>query len=240
MRSRNRITSPSRPSKKKKASRFNQSNEEPFSKILSVLMEKCSLADVDPLACVPLCLVRKIQANAVQKLKLILTGKSKNPSILLLGFMSGSPTSIVIPLVDELRYLLYEYWSSILESKEEVEERIKMHPTWYGVIDGCQLHAAIVELREEIPEVWSGFRWKVTVLRHTSNVNDLRKLARAQNERNKEEYTFNLTIYDLLHGLRVEHDFLLNRKKKDSREKEKTVVVSSREVAIAAIRWARP
>ncbi len=101
----------------------------------------------------------------MQKLEVILTGKSKAPSVLLPGYVSGSPTSIVVPLVDELEDLLHEYWSSVLSSEEKVLDKIKMHSQWYGVVDGNLLHEAIMQLRDEIPSDRADFKWKVTVLR---------------------------------------------------------------------------
>ncbi len=207
------------------------SYDKQFSPDLEALMENCFIADIDPSSCIPLCLVRAIQINAVQKLKALLTGKSKSSSVYLPGYFSGSPTVLVIPLENELRTLLEEYFSSVCETEDEVQATIAIHSKWYGIIDGCQLHQAIMELRDELPSQWIDFRWKVTVLQHTNSLCDLRKLARAQNERNKRTYTYDVTIYDLLSGLRIEYDNLLFEKKRDSRKGIKGVKITSREIA---------
>lgn len=184
-------------------------SDEVFSAHLSSLMEGCYIADIDPAACIPLCLMREVLQNAVKKLKLILSGKSKSPSVLLPGYVSSSPSSLVVPLEEELKYLLYQYWESVLETKEEAEATIAVHKRWYGIVDGCQIHEAVIQLRTEIPRDWAHFQWKVTVLRESAPVHMLRSLARVQNELNKKDYVYEVTIYDLLHGLRMEYDLLL-------------------------------
>ena len=177
----------------------------------------------------PKWLIRKRIENAVARIKCTLRGRSK--TALVSGFISGSPTSVVIPLVDELNVVLVEYWESVCETEEEAEEVIKSREKWFGIVDGCHLHAGIMELRDECPSEWKSFVWKVTVLRHTPNLVDLRKMARVQNERNKPIYSYDTTIYDLLHGLRLEYDLLKAERSVDSRTDG--VVINSRDVAQA-------
>lgn len=99
-----------------------------------------------------MCLVKFILRNAVIKLNTQLTGKSNSPTALLPGYVSGSPSSIVIQLKDELEPLLVEYWESKCDTTEEAEAVMRKHPKWFGVVDGCQLHLALMGLREESPE----------------------------------------------------------------------------------------
>lgn len=141
-----------------------------ISPYLASLTANCIILDLDPSCCIPLYLVRDILRNAVAKLKLSITGKSESTSMLLPGYVSASPTSMVIPLQDELEYLIKDYFMSICDSEEEAMELIRAHDKWYGIIDGCQLHAAIMELRDEIPDEWTEFRWKVTCLRYQTKL----------------------------------------------------------------------
>ena len=229
MRSRKRISAPRR--KSGTSARTPPVNDEPFTPYLAALTEGCFINDIDPSACVPLNLVRSIIKNAVKKLKTLLSGRSRFSSSALPGYFSGSPCSMVIPLEGELQILLHDFFASQYETEEEVQAAMRVHEKWYGIVDGCQIHAAIMELRDECPSQWADFSWKVTVLRHTASVSDLRKLARAQNERNKREYTYDVTIYDLLSGLRKEHDLLVKEKKRESRTGTKGVTITSREIA---------
>lgn len=213
-------------------------SDERFSPYLSSVMECCFILDIDPSSCIPLKLLREIQDNAVQKLKVILTGQSQSPSALLSGFTSGSPTSIVVPLEGELENLLHAYWTSVLDTEEEVTNTILVHSKWYGIVDGNILHEAIMQLRSENPSQWSNFTWKVTVLRKNVSIEDMRRLARAQNERNKKHYTYEVTVFDLLSNLRMEYDTLIEERLKEAvptrssqTNAKKKPTICSREIA---------
>ena len=170
-------------------------------------------------------------ANAVAKFKCILTGKTKSWSQRICGYVSGSPTFTVIELKDELRFLLVSYWEANKEPEEDVEDIIKSKPKWFGIVDGCHFHAAVTELQDEQPDEWQDFVWKVVVLQHTPMVSQLRQLARVLNERNKPTYSFDVTIFDLLNGLRMEYDLLVQERKRESRSGN--ITICSRDIAQA-------
>lgn len=130
---------------------------------------------------------------------------------------SGSPTSIVVPLVVDLAYLLDEHMETICDSVDDAEAMKSRHNVWYGVLDGCQLHSAIMELIDEIPTKWRSFLWKVIIVRPTSTLEQYKKLTRVQNERSKAQYTYETTIYDLMRGLCETHDSIYNESLKKSR-----------------------
>lgn len=202
-----------------------------FASYLSNLTSNCFLADIKPSSCVPLWLVRGRQANAVAKLKCTLTGRSKSPVEHLFGYVSASPSFIVIELKDELRDLLVSYWESARPDEEDVTQIIMGQPKWYGIVNGCQFHSAVSELQAEDPSEWGEFMWKVNVLQHTPSVSDLRRLARIVNERNKPTYSFDVTIFDLLHGLRMEYDILVKERRKESQRSSN--IINTRDVAQA-------
>ncbi len=208
-----------------------EADSKPTNKQLSALLRGCFIADIKPDMCIPLWLIRKRQNNAVAKIKCLLTGNSKSPSAIIQGYVSGSPSSVVIALVDELHELLVDYWESLCDTKEEAADIMKQHPIWYGIVDGCHFHAAVTELQNEQREEWIDFLWKVTVIRHEPKLSNLCRLDRVQNERNKPMYTFDVTIYDLLYNLRREYELL--KKERSTESRTRTVSVSSRDVADA-------
>lgn len=204
---------------------------EPILPFLSSVTAGCYVIDVDPDACIPLCLVRAQISNAVATLKSQINGDSISPDYLLTGMVSASPTCVVVPLEGELHYLLDDFLHAACESEEDVSVRKGRFPTWYGVIDGCQLHGAISQLRTELPGKWGSFLWKVIAVHPTSSIEQYRQLARVQNERTKSSYNYECTVHDLLRGLRLEYDALYEDQLKKSRLGARSVKVTRRAVA---------
>ena len=112
---------------------------------LSHVTEGCYVADVSPSACIPLYLNRKQNRNAVATLKSIINGDCQAPDRLLCGMVSGSPTSVVVPLQGDLSYLFDDYMETQCDSVNDAHFMKSRHEVWYGVVDGCQLHGGIVE-----------------------------------------------------------------------------------------------
>lgn len=127
----------------------------------------------------------------------------------LTGFVSGSPTSVVVPLVGDLVILLDEYFEDQGQSKEDAEELKKAYELWFGVVDGCQLHGAIFKCQKRWPKKWDGFLWKVFVVRAGLPVEEYRKLAVVQNERCRQANHYEPTMFELLNGLRKVYDSML-------------------------------
>ena len=177
----------------------------PFVPFLSHLTQGCSVDDVNPSSCVPLFLSRGYSENAVQRLKMILNGDAKHSSsgIGLTGMISGPPSSVAVPLVADLQYLVHNHLKKKYDNNEDIEEAKKEHNIWYGIIDGCHLNCAIVELKEDFPLKWGNFMWKIFVLKPGYSIDEYRKLSVVQNERNKQDYHYDTTLFDLLSNLRV-------------------------------------
>ena len=91
---------------------FTPTDSQPFVAFLSHVTEGCSVKDLNPSCCVPLYLARSHSYNAVRRLKTIINGDGLTETAYdkgnarhestLTGFVSGSPTSVVVPLVDDL------------------------------------------------------------------------------------------------------------------------------------------
>ena len=205
-----------------------------FVPFLSHLTDGASVKDLDPSSCLPLNLIRGRCDNAVFRLMSILNGDNANGSseVLLTGMVSGPPTSIVVPLVGELSYLVDEYISENFDCPNEAEQFKSKHQQWYGVVDGVQVHAAITKLRHKYPLKWGSVSWKVFCVRPGFPLDDYRKLAVVHNERNKHIYHFEPTLYEMLRSLRTIHDKMYQEQLKKSRVGARGVTILHRDVAI--------
>lgn len=210
-----------------------QDAEEPFVPYLSHITEGSKIVDVDPTACIPLYLTRELSKNAVLRLMKILNGEEtdKPSPFKLTGMVSGPPTSIVVPLVGDLRFLVEQHISRKYPDPEESALQLRKHTEWFGVIDGNQLLAALLELINDYPTKWGSVKWKVFCVRQGLSLDDYRKLAVVQNERNKHVYQYESTLYDMLLSIRRIHDNIYDEYVKHSRIGARGVVVPHRVVA---------
>ncbi len=195
----------------------------PVQPIMKEVIDRCEIKELDPSSCIPLHLFRGRSNNAVQKLKSIFKGKLNSSELSLPGLVSGTTTSVVVPLVSNLEYLIRESILREGHSEADVGEIKSRHDVWYGIIDGNQFHSAIMELREENPTKWDSYRWLVTIVLPEKDLGAYRKLARIQNERNKALYHYESTIFDLLNGLRMEYDLLYNRALKKAEQEDEVL-----------------
>ena len=92
------------------------SSDVPFVPLLSPLTDGASIKDLDPTSCIPLFLTRQRSDNAVYRLMSILNGDSSYSfsGIHLTGMVSGPPTSMVVPLIGELSYVVDEFLSKTI------------------------------------------------------------------------------------------------------------------------------
>ena len=70
------------------------------------------------------------------------------------GMVAATAKSTVVPLVDELEYLVKAFFISIGFSEEDAKLKADSKDEWFGIIDGCQFHATITELTNENPSAW--------------------------------------------------------------------------------------
>ena len=124
-----------------------------FLPFLSYITDGCTVREVDPSACIPLYILRSRFDSAVRKLKALLTGEHADHfgNSNLSGMVSGSPTSVVVPLLGGLEQIIEDYLARHYINEEDRIQVKASHEVCYLVIDGCQLLRALQELKEEKP-----------------------------------------------------------------------------------------
>lgn len=184
--------------------------------LLSYITDGATVQELELSQCIPLYLYRKYSTNAVMRLISILSGEAAKlgGNVQLTGLASGPPTSIVVPLVGDLHYIVNEHLEKTFPTEEEIQAQYSRHSNWFGIIDGCFFHAATSYLCEKEPGEWSSFRWKLYVVRPGLELKDYRKLAVCQNEKNKAVYHYETTIFEMLHRLRSIYDEMHAARKK--------------------------
>lgn len=115
---------------------------------------------------------------------------------------------------------------------DETEKRNE-RALWYGVLYGFQFHSTMMKLREDQPKTFMGYRWPVVEVLTNKALSAYRQLCRIQNIRNDVVNHYDVTIYDLLKGLREEHNALFAIALKSSRTGKRGIKVSNRDVAAA-------
>ena len=65
--------------------------------------------------------------------------------------VSGTPNSVIVPLVGNLRYLVDDFFDELYKKPEDAQHHKDRNDFWYEVVDGCQYHCAMGELSEENP-----------------------------------------------------------------------------------------
>lgn len=204
-----------------------------FEPYLCHVTDGCSVKDLDPSACVPMFLCRQRIENAILRLMSILNGDNNEDQVEfgLTGMVSGTPTSVVVPLIGDLHYIVDEYLSLMFDDSADARAHKKTHDIWYGVIDGNHFLLSLLALRDKDPGKWESVKWKVFCVRHDLEMYEYRKLAVVQNERNKQAYHYETTLYEMLLSLRRIHDNLYAARLKVSRTGSRGVAVHHRDVA---------
>ena len=64
---------------------------------------------------------------------------------------------MVVPLFGDLEVYLDDYLKKKYPNEGDRELVRKSHDVWYGIIDGCQFHQALLELREEDPDLGTNY-----------------------------------------------------------------------------------
>lgn len=193
-----------------------------------------------PASCISLYLSRSRSENNVPRLKRNINVDHLNDRVhdgqketTLTGFLSGSSDSVIVPLMGYLEYLVCEYLIKKGFSNEDVQINKATQSVWYGVIDGCQLRDALVELSVELLRKWVDLIWRVLVVRSGSTLAEYTKLARVKDERCKSTNHFESTMYELLKGLREINDDMWAYLYRSGNKKRKNVKVNHLEAACA-------
>lgn len=78
---------------------------------LKSVMRGCCIIQVDPALCIRLLLSRDISRNIQRKLNEVITGRLALRTKALPGLVSGTPTSIVVLLTENLEYMVVDFLS---------------------------------------------------------------------------------------------------------------------------------
>lgn len=182
-----------------------ESTEEAVETAFEDVMAGSTYFDVCPNACVPIANIRPISRSGVARLKAHIVGRTiGGKSFGLGGLVQGTDTALIVPIRGTLRPLLKEYFISRGLSTNEAKTRSEARETWFGIVNGAHMHAAILEIMEAREKGWEGFKWKVTLLQGGFSIGRYRQLARAQNQRQDHMYFVETTLSDTLIGLKEE------------------------------------
>ena len=170
------------------------------------VLEGCAPFFVNPRQCIPLCLVRKISVHGRNRLINSFLGRLSthhfnSPA----GIVAGPSPAQVVPLTGALQPLLLDYFKSMDLDAAEVKSRSSQFDSWFGVIDGCHRHSAIIMLMNSDP-AWDGYQWQVNLLRGGFPLQRYKQMARIYNGLNAPIFHISLTLYDELKGLKDEWD----------------------------------
>ena len=158
--------------------------------------------------CVPLFLSRTLSLSGVQRLKANIVNSWRESDGESSGIVSGTATVIIIPLQERDKDIVSGYVESRMEYYKADEDAQQSSSQWYGIVDGCHRHAALMEVLCEYKEDWKDFHWTATCLRGRLPFERCRQLQRSQNQLHDEKYKIETTIFDLLDGLRQIYDKL--------------------------------
>ncbi len=176
---------------------------------------------VDLESCIPFTKIRSLTSSGVRRLVASFTGKLSpeiqddctSESYQSTGLVHGSELPMVVRLTASLLYFVEDHFRDQGLKDEEVNERIKSRSEWYGIVDGLHSHAALTYIKANNSR-WSEFRWYVKKLNEGFPIEKYRQLSRVQNSRHHPSFYVELTLFDVLYNLRLEHETLKREKKK--------------------------
>ncbi len=175
-----------------------------------VIGSKCQL--VDPESCIPFSKIRHLTLSGIRRLEVSFLGKSHPKegdysSYTSSGLTLGSDIPMVVNLTGSLKVYVHEHFKAQGLDSVCIRERIASRSTWYGIVDGLHSHAAITNIMKHHSS-WKSFKWYVQILNSGFPVEKYRQLARIQNARHNPIYYVELTFYDVISNLRMEHERL--------------------------------
>lgn len=193
------------------------------SKPLTILFSDLVIGSTDKTveleSCIPFSKIRPLSSSGVQRLMSSFLGDGKSHTSLsedvfhTSGFSLGSDIPMVVKLEGPLRHYVYEHFKAENVKGTELEERIKSRKEWFGIVDGLHSHAALSIIKNNNTQ-WTEFKWYVKVLNGGHPIEKYRQLGRVQNARHHPYFYVELTLFDVLYNLRVEHETLKRDQKK--------------------------
>lgn len=168
---------------------------------------------IDLGSCVPYTEIRPLSSSGVRRLISLFIGNEKKcmdaqgPDSGTTGLALGTDMPMVVELSGSSLSYVENYFRKKGMSDAQLEEKLKSRPSWYGIVDGLHSHVALTYIVENFNS-WKGFKWYVKILNGGFDVHKYRKLARVQNSRHNPSYYVELTLFDVLYNLRLEHEKL--------------------------------
>lgn len=196
-----------------------QNPTEPLSILFSDLVIGSTDKTVELESCIPFSKIRPLSSSGVQRLISSFLGSGYSNSSVHEeifhsgGFALGSDMPMVVQLEGALKCYVYDHFKSENMEGDELEERVRSRKEWYGIVDGLHSHAALTTIKNSHPK-WFQFKWYVKVLNGGYTIEQYRQLGRVQNARHHPYFYVQLTLFDVLYNLRVEHESLKRDQKK--------------------------
>ncbi len=176
-------------------------------------------AHVELESCVPSTNICSLTTSGVRRLiRSFLGNESETKSVedhthLTTGYYLGADLAMVVPFAPSMMGIVEEHFKKQGLSAAQVEERIKSRPQWYGIVDGLHSHTALTYIKNNY-NGWDSFKWYVKILNSGFPIDKYRQLARIQNSKHDAAFFIELTLFDILYNLRLEHERLKREKKK--------------------------
>lgn len=166
---------------------------------------------VDPNDCVPFTRIRKVVKCGVERLALIFDDEAESSSMSR-GHSSSASLPLVVKLTPSQKLVVITYFMKDRNlTREHAEQRYRTRSQWYGIVDGSHVHAAFIHLTDKRPEKWCGYQWWVTIVQH-HELEVLQAFARDRNDKQREEFMIDFTLYDLLRNMKeVATTYVLSR-----------------------------
>ncbi len=174
---------------------------------------------VDLESCIPFTKIRSLSSSGVRRLiSSFLGSKPKDePSdddiYHTSGLALGTDIPMVVKLTGELEHFVYDHFRSQGLEGNDLEDRIESRKCWYGIVDGLHSHAALTFIKSSYKK-WHNFEWYVKILNGGYSLEKYRQLARVQNARHHPHFYVELTLFDILYNLRLEHENLKREQKR--------------------------
>lgn len=173
------------------------------------IMRAGSDVEIDPNNCLSLSglRVRRFSLSGLERLRHSIVGSSENTNIAA-GYVATSKKAFVAEVPNDYIYLVKEHFERNGLSKKYSEEKANIR-IWHHVVDGGHLHQVLVNLAEESPETFAGFKWLVTKI-PWQPLQALRPIARMSHEMQQKLHFIQFTFSEVLFNLREISDGLSN------------------------------
>lgn len=131
-----------------------RTNNNDFLSFRAYVTLACGVADVDQCHWILLHLVRMKNRNTVAKLENRVNGVTIFSSSLVSVLASASPTSVTVQLKVDIKLLLDTHLLSVPESADDTAVMNWKCFLWYRAVGSCQLHAAVLQLKNKYLRKW--------------------------------------------------------------------------------------